>query len=89
MSIFGALREEVTIEVSEEAMRRFGLTFDDVARAIRGASVTLAGGQVRTDTGNIQVAARNLADSAEDFERSSCASARTAPRSASRTSPKS
>lgn len=69
VSIFGALREEVTIEVSEEAMRRFGLTFDDVARAIRGASVTLAGGQVKTDTGNIQVAARNLADSAEDFEK--------------------
>ncbi|MEQ1932065.1 MAG: efflux RND transporter permease subunit, partial [Parvularculaceae bacterium] len=69
VSIFGALNEEVTIEVSEEALRRFGLTFDDVARAIRGASVTLSGGQVKTDTGNIQVAARNLADSQEDFEK--------------------
>jgi multidrug efflux pump subunit AcrB len=68
VTLFGALREEVSIEVSEEALRRYGLTFDDVARAIRGASVTLSGGQVRTDTGNIQVAARNLADSQEDFE---------------------
>ncbi len=68
VNIQGGLNEEVSIEVSEEALRRYGLTFDDVARAIRGNSITLAGGQVRTDTGNIQVAARNLADTQEDFE---------------------
>ncbi len=68
VDLWGAMREEVSIEVSEEALRRYGLTFDDVARAIRGSSITLSSGQVRTDTGNVQVAARNLADSAEDFE---------------------
>lgn len=67
VDLWGDLKEEVSIEVSEEALRRFGLTFDDVARAIRGASLNLSGGQVRTDTGNIQVAARNLADSEEEF----------------------
>ena len=45
------------------------LTFDDVARAIRGSSINLAGGQVRTETGNLQIAARGLADSEEDFEK--------------------
>ncbi|MBB5519885.1 efflux RND transporter permease subunit [Amphiplicatus metriothermophilus] len=68
VNLWGEMREEVSIEVSEEALRRYGLTFDDVARAIRGSSLNLAGGQVRTDTGNIQVAARNLADTQEDFE---------------------
>ena len=66
---WGVVNEEVSIEVSEEALRRYGLTFDDVSRAIRGSSLNQAGGQVRTDTGNIQLATRNLADTAEEFEK--------------------
>lgn len=66
--LWGERKEEVSIEVSEEALRRYGLTFDDVARAIRGSSINLAGGQVRTETGSVQVATRNLADTEEDFE---------------------
>ena len=69
VNIWGAEREEVSIEVSETSLRRFGLTFDDVALAIRGSSINLAGGQVRTETGNLQIAARSLADSEEEFER--------------------
>ena len=68
VELWGARKEEVSIEVSEEALRRYGLTFDDVATAIRGSSLNLAGGQVQTDTGNIQVATRSLADTAEEFE---------------------
>ncbi len=69
VSLWGEEREEVSIEVSEASLRRYGLTFDDVAQAIRGSSLNLAGGQVRTDTGNLQIAARALADSAEEFEK--------------------
>ncbi|MGE0409444.1 MAG: efflux RND transporter permease subunit [Amphiplicatus sp.] len=68
INLWGDLREEVSVEVSEDALRRYGLTFDDVARAIRGSSLNLSGGQVRTETGNVQVAARNLADSEGEFE---------------------
>ena len=67
VDLWGARQEEVSIEVSEEALRRFGLTFDDVARAVRGSSLNVAAGQVRTETGNIQVAARALADTEEEF----------------------
>lgn len=69
VNLWGEEREEVSIEVSEESLRRYGLTFDDVARAIRGSSLNLAGGQVRTETGNLQIAARALADTEEEFER--------------------
>lgn len=69
VNLWGVINEEVSIEVSETALRRYGLTFDDVATAIRGSSLNIAGGQVRTDTGNVQVAARNLADTEEEFER--------------------
>lgn len=69
VDMWGERREEVSIEVSEEALQRYGLTFDDVTNAIRGSSINIAGGQVRTETGSVQVAARALADSQEDFER--------------------
>ncbi|MEM9495090.1 MAG: efflux RND transporter permease subunit [Pseudomonadota bacterium] len=68
IDLWGEKKEEVAIEVSESSLRRYGLTFDDVALAVRGSSINLAGGQIRTDTGNIQVATRNLADTAEEFE---------------------
>lgn len=66
---FGVRREEVSVELSEEAMRRYGLTFDQVATAIRNSSINLSSGTVRTATGDIQLRARNLADTQEDFER--------------------
>lgn len=65
---FGTLDEEVTIELSEEAMRRYGLTFDEVASAIRGASLNGSGGRVRTETGDVSIQTRNLADTSTQFE---------------------
>lgn len=67
VDIWRAPQEEVSIEVSEYSLRRFGLTFDDVANAVRNSSVNASSGQVRTETGNIQLAARNLADSEREF----------------------
>lgn len=69
VEIFGARDEEVSIELSEEAMRRYGLSFDEVARAVRASSINLSSGTVRTETGDVQLRARNLADSRADFER--------------------
>lgn len=69
IELFGTRREEVTIELSESAMRSYGLTFADVADAIRASSINLSSGQVRTATGDVQLRARNMADSQEEFER--------------------
>jgi multidrug efflux pump subunit AcrB len=66
--VVGARTPEVSIEVSEEALRRYGLTFDDVASAIRRSSINLSSGSVRTDDGDYQLRARNLADTQIDFE---------------------
>ncbi|GLQ19984.1 efflux RND transporter permease subunit [Algimonas porphyrae] len=60
--------EQVTIEISEEALRRYGLTFSQVAQSISGASVNLSAGTVETTAGNLQLRARNLANSADEFE---------------------
>ncbi len=65
----GVLDEEVSIEVSEETLRRYDLTFDEVAQAIAASSLNASGGQVKTDTGSVTVATRHLADTREQFER--------------------
>ena len=69
VNLFGVRPEEVSIELSEQAMRRFNLTFDDVANAIRNSSVNLSSGSIRTETGDVRMRARNLADTEQDFER--------------------
>jgi len=69
VELFGARKEEVTVELSEASMRRFGLSFNDVANAIRASSINLSSGQIRTATGDVRLRARNLADSEEDFRK--------------------
>ena len=44
---------EISIEVSETALRRHGLTFDNVADAVRRSSLDLPGGSVRSASGEI------------------------------------
>lgn len=67
-SVSGVLSEEVSIEVSEEALRRYNLSFSDVARAIAGTSLNASGGQVRSSVGDVSMTTRNLADSQAQFE---------------------
>jgi len=60
--------EQVTIEISEDALRQYDLTFSQVATAISGSSVNLSAGTVETTGGNIQLRARSLANSKAEFE---------------------
>lgn len=64
----GVLDEEVSIEVSEDSLRRYSLSFDEVANAVRAASVNSSGGRLRSSVGDVSVATRQLADTAEQFE---------------------
>ncbi len=42
---------EISIELSEQAMRRYSLTFDDVAEAVRRSSLDLPAGAIKADDG--------------------------------------
>ncbi|MBB4210905.1 multidrug efflux pump subunit AcrB [Rhodothalassium salexigens DSM 2132] len=66
--LFGVRDEEVSIELSEEALRRYGLTFNQVAQAIRASSLNLSSGTVRTQHGTVGLTVRNRADSEAEFE---------------------
>ena len=67
VELFGTRREEVAVELSEEDMRRYAVSFSEVAAAIRSSSINLSSGRVRTETGDVVLRARNLADSEEEF----------------------
>ena len=60
--------EQVNIEISEKQLQRFDLTFNEVAQAIQGASVNLSAGTVETSVGKLQLRARSLANTQEEFE---------------------
>ncbi|MFK7730236.1 MAG: efflux RND transporter permease subunit [Pseudomonadales bacterium] len=64
----GIRNYELAIELSEQQMRRYGLTFDDVARAVRGQSLNLPAGKIRSSDGDLQLQTRNQAYERSDFE---------------------
>ena len=59
---------EISIEVSEDALRRHGLTFDDVAQAVRRSSLDLPGGSVRTDSGEVLLRTKGQAYRGDEYE---------------------
>jgi multidrug efflux pump subunit AcrB len=60
---------ELSIEVSEEALRRWNLTFDEVARAVRRSSLDLPGGSIKTQGGEILLRSKGQAYRGTEFER--------------------
>ena len=59
---------EISIEVSEDALRRYGLTFDEVAQAVRRSSLDLPGGTVKTSSGEISLRTKGQAYKGGEFE---------------------
>ncbi|MEM9729776.1 MAG: efflux RND transporter permease subunit [Myxococcota bacterium] len=58
---------EISIEVPQAELRKYGLTLDEVAQRIRGASVELPGGAVKTDAGEILLRTTERRDRGEEF----------------------
>jgi multidrug efflux pump subunit AcrB len=67
VELFGVRREEVSVQVSEEALRRYGMSFSDVASAIRSHSINQSSGSVRTEVGTYQLKVRSQADTEAEF----------------------
>ncbi|WP_417489965.1 efflux RND transporter permease subunit [Maricaulis sp.] len=62
------LGEEVGIEVSEDNLQRYNLSFDEIVGAIRASSLNASAGSVRTELGELSLTSRQLADTREEFE---------------------
>jgi multidrug efflux pump subunit AcrB len=59
---------EISIEVPEQALRRYDLTFDEVAQAIRRSSLDLPGGSIKTAGGEILLRTKGQANVGLEFE---------------------
>lgn len=55
VEVFGAREYEISVEVSEEKLRRYRIGFQQVAEAIRNASINLHGGIIRTEGEEIRL----------------------------------
>ncbi|WP_028583615.1 efflux RND transporter permease subunit [Desulfogranum mediterraneum] len=55
VEVFGSREFEISIEVSEEKLQQYGLTFAQLSQAIRQSSLNLHGGTIRTQGEEIRV----------------------------------
>ncbi|UTF60485.1 efflux RND transporter permease subunit [Gilvimarinus sp. DA14] len=69
VQINGVKRDELSIEISEQTMRRYNLNFAELSQAIRGGSVNLPAGVIRSKDGDVQIQTRAQAFTANDFAR--------------------
>jgi multidrug efflux pump subunit AcrB len=53
--IVGSRNYEISIEVSEEKLQKYQLTFDEITQAVRRSSVDMPGGTIKTSGGDILV----------------------------------
>lgn len=59
---------EVSIDVSEQTLKRYNLTLDDVTSAISRNSLNLPAGSIRAESGDIQIQTRAQAYTQKEFE---------------------
>jgi multidrug efflux pump subunit AcrB len=58
---------EISIEVPQAQLRKYGLTLDEVAARVRNASVELPGGGVKTQAGEVLLRTTERRDSGHEF----------------------
>ncbi len=60
---------EISIEVPEESLSRYGITFDDVVRAVSRGSLDRPGGSIKGEGGEVLLRTKGQAYTGEEFGR--------------------
>ncbi|MBN2342691.1 MAG: efflux RND transporter permease subunit [Deltaproteobacteria bacterium] len=68
VEIEGVPSLEVSIEIPQETLESYGLTLEQVAAAVKAASVELPGGSVKTSAGEVLVRVTDRKRSGHEFE---------------------
>ncbi|MGK0173101.1 MAG: multidrug efflux pump subunit AcrB, partial [Gammaproteobacteria bacterium] len=68
VSLQGDRDLEISIEVSEATLRRLGLSFEEVASAVRRSSLDLAGGSINSRSGEILLRTNQKRQTGREFE---------------------
>ncbi len=58
---------EIAVEISQENLRAYGLTLEEVAQLIRRTALELPGGEIRTESGRILLRTRERRDYGKQF----------------------
>ncbi|TWX72696.1 efflux RND transporter permease subunit [Colwellia sp. C1TZA3] len=66
--LFSGLDYEISIEVSKDKLREYGLSFNDIANAVRSYSRNMSAGQIRAENGYINLRVENQAYRGYEFE---------------------
>ena len=67
VTLQGTRDYEISIEIDERTLRRYNLSINDIALAIRRDSINLGGGIIRTAHGEVQIQSTNQAYTDVDF----------------------
>ncbi|QYJ78223.1 efflux RND transporter permease subunit [Shewanella acanthi] len=65
--VTGVRDYEIGIELSEDKLREYGLTFSQVALAVQNSSIDLPGGSIRAEDGDILLRTKGQAYTGDDF----------------------
>ncbi|GAA6204040.1 efflux RND transporter permease subunit [Thalassotalea sp. SU-HH00458] len=65
---YSGLGYEISVEVSKDKLREYGLSFNDVARSVRNYSRNMSAGQIRAENGYINLRVENQAYRGHEFE---------------------
>ena len=68
VSLSGARDYEIAIELREQDLRRYGLSLDQVAKAVRASSLNLSSGELRTEAGDLLLRTNRKRERGEEFE---------------------
>jgi HAE1 family hydrophobic/amphiphilic exporter-1 len=69
VQLVGVRDYEIAVEVSEDSLRRYRLTFDDVVQAVRNGSIDLPAGAIKTASGEILVRSKGQLYTGAEFAR--------------------
>jgi len=68
VEVVGARDYEISVEISEQDLQRYNLSFQNIVDAVRGTSIDVPGGSIRTPNGDILLRANNQAYVGKEFE---------------------
>jgi multidrug efflux pump subunit AcrB len=67
VQIVGNRDYEISIEISEDKLQKFGLTFDQISQAVSKSSIDLPGGTIKSDGGDILLRTQGQAYTGEQY----------------------
>jgi len=69
VDLINARDYELSIELSEASLHEYDLSFDEVAQAVRTASLDLSAGHLKTQSGDVMLRTQSQAYSGDDYAR--------------------